>query len=69
MEVHSELLVEILATLEKIERMNNAILFHSNSDEPDLIAIAQYKRVKNDLSKQLTGLLANFGLDLQVAAA
>lgn len=68
MEVHNELLIEILTTLEKIERMNKAIEFHSEMEDPDLSAITQYQSVKNDLSKQLTGLLVRFGVKLELAA-
>jgi hypothetical protein len=42
MEVQNELFIEILSTLEKIERMNKAVEFHSELEEPDLSAITQY---------------------------
>ncbi len=68
MEITDSVQIEILNTLQKIERINKAIAFHKAMDLPDALAIEQYKQVKEQLAKQLIGLLENIDVKLQMAA-
>ena len=53
MEVKDKKLVAILESLEKIARLNQAILRHEKSDNPDRLAIAQFEGIKDDIAKDL----------------
>lgn len=68
MEIKDEKMIEIFNTLEKIERVNNAIHFHQEQVTPDLLAIEQYLSIKNNLTQQLLELLAGIELKLEIAA-
>jgi hypothetical protein len=57
MEIHDERQISFLSILEKIESMNKAIGFHKNLENPDLLAIEQYEKVKQDLINNLLELL------------
>lgn len=68
MELTNPLQIEIFHTLEKIERMNHAMLFHKAAQNPDKLAIEQYEEMKNKLVNQLLELLAKMDLRLGIAA-
>jgi hypothetical protein len=67
MEIQDEKMIEIFYTLENIQRMNKAILFHSDSENIDTFAINQYEHLKNDFLNQLATLLNGLGVPLQIA--
>jgi hypothetical protein len=67
MEIQDEKMIEIFYTLENIQRMNKAILFHSDSENIDTFAINQYENLKNDFLNQLATLLNGLGVPLQIA--
>ena len=68
MEIKDARHIEIIHTLEKIERLNGDIHFHKAKEEKvDDLAIEQYERMKAQLTEQLIGLLAGFDLNLEVA--
>ena len=70
MEIKDAKLIEIFHTLEKIEKMNKAILFHKAVEgEKDELAVEQYTRIKSELTEQLVQLLDDMDLHLKVAAA
>ena len=70
MEIKDVKLIEIIHTLEKIEEMNKAILFHQAiEEEKDDLAIEQYVRIKAELTEQLLQLFDEMDLHLKVAAA
>ena len=68
MEIHDEIQIEIFHTLEKINRMNNAIAFHATQSEPSLVSIEQYQSIKSQMTHQLLDLLAKVDVKLQLAA-
>ncbi len=69
MEIKDARFIEIFHTLEKIEKMNKAILFHKSiEEETNELAIEQYSRVKAELTEQLLKLLNDMDLHLEVAA-
>jgi len=68
MEITNPRQIEIFHTLEKIERMNHAILFHKATQNPDQLAIEQYQDMKNKMVQQLLALLAEMDLQLGLAA-
>ncbi|MBK7873882.1 MAG: hypothetical protein IPJ74_26125 [Saprospiraceae bacterium] len=68
MEIRDERMIEIFHTLEKIERINNAIHFHQEQQKPDKLAIDQYQSLKSGLTQQLVELLAKLELNLEIAA-
>ncbi len=65
MEINNNQHIEIITTLELIERANNAIKFHSQLEIPDLLAIKQYETLKANYLKQLSKLLAVFNIEIQ----
>ena len=67
MEIHDEVQIEIFHTLEKINRMNNAIAFHTLQDEPSLVSIEQYQAVKSQMTRHLLELLEKVDVKLQLA--
>lgn len=68
MEIKDARHIEIFHTLGKLERLNGVIHFHKAMEEKvDDLAIEQYERMKAQLTEQLIGLLAGFGLNLEVA--
>ena len=70
MEIKDTKLIEIFHTLEKIEKMNKAVLFHRSIEgETDALAIEQYTRVRAELTEQLLHLMDEMDLHLKVAAA
>lgn len=70
MEINDIRMIEIFHTLEKIERVNQAIQFHKTMKEKaDELAIEQYSSVKSELTEQLLQLLEEMDLHLQVSAA
>ncbi|MFN0033751.1 MAG: hypothetical protein ACKVUS_01705 [Saprospiraceae bacterium] len=54
----TDLPIPVVATLEKIERVNASIARHKNAPMPDVFAIEQWQEVKNDLVRQLKELLS-----------
>jgi hypothetical protein len=68
MEITDSRQIEIFHTLEKIERMNKAILFHKATQNPDSLALEQYEAMKAQLTQQLLGLLEQLDLRLKQAA-
>jgi hypothetical protein len=67
MEIHDERLISFLSILEKIERMNKAIGFHQSMENPDMLAIAQYEKMKQDLINSLFELLfANYEINVSL---
>ena len=67
MEIHDVRQIAIIHTLEKIERMNKAIIFHKAIESPDEMAIEQYHSVKKQLIQSLLDLFAEIDLKLQMA--
>jgi hypothetical protein len=67
MEIHDERLISFLSILEKIERMNKAIGFYQGMETPDMLAIAQYEKMKQDLINNLFELLfANYEINVNL---
>ena len=58
MEVNNEKHIIIITTIETIERLSKAISFHETQSEPDLLAVNEYKRLRNNIKKQLKDLLS-----------
>lgn len=52
--------------LELIEKTNNTIERHKNSDAPDESIIDQYQDLKNDYLNQLAELLKDFDIKIDV---
>jgi hypothetical protein len=70
MEIKDARHIEIFHTLEKIERINKAILFHKAIEkEVDELAIEQYSRLKEELTEQLIQLLEEMGLHFRISVA
>jgi len=47
-----------------IERVSNAIKFHSETPNPDILAIKQYQKLKKDYLNQLSKLLAIYNIQV-----
>ena len=56
----------IVQLIEKIERLNKMIRLHEGYEEPDRLAIQQYKDMKDDLAKFLFDSLLQFDLKKQI---
>jgi len=65
MEINNNQYIEIISTLEMIERTNNAIKFHLQLEKPDLLAIKQYEKLKANYIEQLSKLLSVFNIQIQ----
>ena len=63
MELQNTQFIEIISTLEMIDRANKAIEFHSKSESPDLLAIKQYESLRTDYMLQLNKLFQNFQIE------
>jgi hypothetical protein len=68
MEVQNSLHIQILTTLETIERVNKSIARHKGAPEPDQLAITQWTDIKENLIGQLQELLTELDIKLSVAA-
>jgi ABC-type sugar transport system ATPase subunit len=66
MEIESELDIEIFQTLNLIKRTEEMINLHQNREDFSELAVAQYRRMKEDLSKQLAQLLVKYHLNVQI---
>jgi len=65
MELQNNQFIEIITTLEMIDRANKAIGFHKQLATPDILAIQQYERLRTDYMQQLNKLLQNFQLEIR----
>ncbi len=63
--LENPLYIEVLSTLEQIERMNKAIAFHQSFETPDQLAIEQYQYLKNDFTRQLVELLKQLNIAVE----
>jgi len=68
MKPEDERYIQIVQTLEKVERLNRAIEFHEQQEEVDQLAVEQYRTVKAQLTEQLIDILRSLNLDLELAA-
>jgi len=68
MKLEDERYIQIVQTLEKVERLNRAIDFHEQQEEVDQLAVEQYRTVKAQLTEQLIDILRSLNLDLELAA-
>jgi len=68
MKPEDERYIQIVQTLEKVERLNRAIDFHEQQEEVDQLAVEQYRTVKAQLTEQLIDILRSLNLDLELAA-
>jgi ABC-type sugar transport system ATPase subunit len=66
MEIENELDIEIFQTLNLIKRTEEMINLHQNREDFSELAVVQYKKMKDDLSKQLAELLAKYNLNVQI---
>lgn len=69
MQLDNPYYIEIIQTLTQIERMNQAIAFHQGYDEPDVLALSQYRALKDDFTSQLVDLLRSADVSLQKETA
>ncbi|MES2730659.1 MAG: hypothetical protein V4714_02890 [Bacteroidota bacterium] len=65
MNIENPLLIEILTTLERIDRANKAIDFHKGQADPDGNSIQNYARLKEDFTQQLAQLLKHLDIVIQ----
>jgi len=65
MEIQNSQYIEIITTLEMIERANNAVKFHNQIQNPDILAIKQYQKLKTDYLKQLSELLSVYNIKIE----
>jgi len=65
MEIEKQQYIEIVSTLEQLERVNVAINFHKKLSRPDVLAIQQYERLKADYFQQLAQLLAQYEIEIR----
>lgn len=68
MKLEDERYIQIVQTLEKVERLNRAIEFHEQQEEVDQLAVEQYRTVKAQLTEQLIDILRSLNLDLELVA-
>ena len=68
MELRDQRHIQIFHTLEKLERLNEAIQFHTAQESIDQLAVEQYKEQKVQLTEDLVQLLREIDLSLEVAA-
>jgi anion-transporting ArsA/GET3 family ATPase len=66
MEIESELDIEIFQTLNLIKRTEEMLELHKSREDFSELAITQYQKMKDDLSKQLAQLLAKYNLNVQI---
>jgi len=65
MELHNAQYIEIITTLEMIDKANKAIGFHKQLANPDLMAIQQYERLRCDYMQQLSNVLQDFQIEIR----
>ncbi len=68
LEIENEKTVEILHTIESIERINKTINRNKEADMSPLY-IQQWIDMKNDFLNQLKSLLADMSIDVELKAA
>lgn len=66
---NSDKVNEIIHTLEEIDKANKMLAFHKQFDEPDLNAIENFKRLRQDFLKQLALLLKDFEIEIKMPIA
>lgn len=68
LEIENEKTIEILYTIESIERINKTINRNKEAEMPSLY-IQQWVDIKNDFLRQLKILLADMAIDVELKAA
>lgn len=68
LEIENEKTIEILYTIESIERINKTINRNKEAEMPSLY-IQQWVDMKNDFLRQLKILLADMAIDVELKAA
>jgi hypothetical protein len=62
-------LTEIVQTLEQIENANKMLAFHRQFDQPDVNAIENFQRLKQDFIRQLAAMLKEFEVEVKLPVA
>ena len=68
LEIENEKTIEILFTIESIERINKTIVRNKEADMSALY-VQQWIDMKNDFLRQLKDLLADMAIDVELKAA
>ena len=68
LEIENEKTIEILYTIESIERINKTIIRNKEADMSALY-VQQWVDMKNDFLRQLKMLLADMSIDVELKAA
>ena len=56
----------VFQLLDSIQRMEQAVKFHGQSDSPDKMAIEQYAELKKRYEKELAETLKSFGIKFRL---
>lgn len=67
LEIENDKTIEILYTIESIERINKTIVRNKEADMPPLY-VQQWIDMKNDFLRQLKMLLADMAIDVELKA-
>jgi predicted solute-binding protein len=54
--------IEIVNTLNEIQKVNDMIVFHQNQPDVSSMSVENYMVMREDLLMQLNGLLKNYNL-------
>ena len=66
MNIEDPLMIEILSTLDRMDKANKAIIFHKSQPMPDANSIGNYERQKADFLEQLATLLHEYQVEVVV---
>lgn len=69
MEIHDEIQIRIIQTLDLIGRTETSILRHRQREDRDITAIANYEELKTRFTIELLELLEKVGVNLKLAVA
>ena len=69
MEIHDEIQIRIIQTLDLIGRAEASILRHRQRDYEDITAIANYEELKTRFTIELLELLEKVGVNLKLTVA
>lgn len=69
MEIHDEIQIRIIQTLDLIGRAETSILRHRQREDRDITAIANYEELKTRFTIELLELLEKVGVNLKLAVA
>ncbi|MBK9014356.1 MAG: hypothetical protein IPM82_09835 [Saprospiraceae bacterium] len=62
-------LTEIINTLEQIDKANKMLAFHRQFEQPDMNAVANFVRLREDFLRQLAILLKDFEVEVKLPIA